>query len=245
MCWNRLARPHRRRGLASDGVRYAGARSSVDRRVWSVTKPRLEWYGGVSHCCSSAQNTHEKWWSRRQPLSLSTHLDRSLRARFHIYVYLESILIDRSIFMYVLLEEEKQATHTNTQRETTPHNTRHDKNSNTNDHSKNNPLALNSRHLDRRLRALRLNARVKPIYIYICVVLYVYMLFYIYMIDLYIYIYACCCSTHPDRGLRARPHQSISVCLCVWPVSLFTSISISGSISGWSWSIDLYLDVLL
>jgi len=44
---NRLALPHRRRGLASDGVRYAGARSSVGRRFRSVTKLRLEWYGGV------------------------------------------------------------------------------------------------------------------------------------------------------------------------------------------------------
>jgi len=44
---NRLARPHRHRGLASDGVRYAGARSSVGRRFRSVTKPWLEWYGGV------------------------------------------------------------------------------------------------------------------------------------------------------------------------------------------------------
>jgi len=44
---NRLAWPHRRQGLASDGVRYAGARSSVGRRFRSVTKLRLEWYGGV------------------------------------------------------------------------------------------------------------------------------------------------------------------------------------------------------
>jgi len=44
---NRLAWPHRRRGLASDGVRYAGARNSVGRRFRSVTKLRLEWYGGV------------------------------------------------------------------------------------------------------------------------------------------------------------------------------------------------------
>jgi len=29
-----------------DGVRYAGARSSVGRRFRSVTKIRLEWYGG-------------------------------------------------------------------------------------------------------------------------------------------------------------------------------------------------------
>jgi len=42
-----LAWPHRRQGLASDGVRYAGARSSVGRRFRSVTKLRLEWYGGV------------------------------------------------------------------------------------------------------------------------------------------------------------------------------------------------------
>ena len=44
---NRLAWPHRRRGLASDGVQYAGARSSVGRRFRSVTKLRLEWHGGV------------------------------------------------------------------------------------------------------------------------------------------------------------------------------------------------------
>jgi len=43
----RRARPHRHRMLASDGVRYAGGRSSVGRRVRSVTKLRLEWYGGV------------------------------------------------------------------------------------------------------------------------------------------------------------------------------------------------------
>jgi len=35
---NRLAWPHRRRGLASDGARYAGARSRVGRRFRSVTK---------------------------------------------------------------------------------------------------------------------------------------------------------------------------------------------------------------
>ena len=44
---NRLAWPHRRRGLASDGVWYAGPRSSVGRRFRSVTKLRLEWYGVV------------------------------------------------------------------------------------------------------------------------------------------------------------------------------------------------------
>jgi len=44
---NRLAWPLRRRGLASDGVRYADARSSVGRRFQSATKLRLEWYGGV------------------------------------------------------------------------------------------------------------------------------------------------------------------------------------------------------
>jgi len=44
---NPLAWSHRRRELASDGVRYAGARSSVGRRFRSVTKLRLEWYGGV------------------------------------------------------------------------------------------------------------------------------------------------------------------------------------------------------
>jgi len=37
---NRLAWPHRRRELASDGVRYADARSSVGRRVRSVAKLR-------------------------------------------------------------------------------------------------------------------------------------------------------------------------------------------------------------
>jgi len=41
----RLAWPHRRRELASDGVRYADARISVGRRVRSVAKLRLEWYG--------------------------------------------------------------------------------------------------------------------------------------------------------------------------------------------------------
>jgi len=44
---NRLAWPHRRRGLASDDVRYADARSRVGRRFRSATKLRLEWYGGV------------------------------------------------------------------------------------------------------------------------------------------------------------------------------------------------------
>jgi len=44
---NRLAWPHHRRGLASDGVRYAGVRSSVGHRFRSATKLRLEWYGGV------------------------------------------------------------------------------------------------------------------------------------------------------------------------------------------------------
>ena len=44
---NQLAWPHRRRGLASDGVRYAGARSSVGRWFRIATKLRLEWYGGM------------------------------------------------------------------------------------------------------------------------------------------------------------------------------------------------------
>jgi len=44
---NRLAWPHRRRGLASGGVRYADARSNVGRRFRSVTRLRLEWYGEV------------------------------------------------------------------------------------------------------------------------------------------------------------------------------------------------------
>jgi len=43
-----FAWPHHRRGLASDGVRYVGARSSVGRRFRSVTKLRLEWNGGFS-----------------------------------------------------------------------------------------------------------------------------------------------------------------------------------------------------
>ena len=43
-----LAWPHRHRGLASDGVQYADARSSVGRRFRSVMKLKLEWgYGGV------------------------------------------------------------------------------------------------------------------------------------------------------------------------------------------------------
>jgi len=58
---NRLAWPHRRRELASDGVRYADARSSVGCRVRRVAKLRLEWYVGFSYRCSSAQHTHEKW----------------------------------------------------------------------------------------------------------------------------------------------------------------------------------------
>jgi len=44
---NRLAWPHRRRKLASDGVRYADAQGSVGRKVRSVAKLRLEWYGRV------------------------------------------------------------------------------------------------------------------------------------------------------------------------------------------------------
>jgi len=44
---NRLAWPHCRRGLASDGVQYACARSSVGRRFRCVTKLGLEWYGAV------------------------------------------------------------------------------------------------------------------------------------------------------------------------------------------------------
>jgi len=45
--FDRLAWLHRRRGLASDGVRYAGVWSGVGRRFRSVTKLRLDWYGGV------------------------------------------------------------------------------------------------------------------------------------------------------------------------------------------------------
>jgi len=44
---NRLAWPHRRRELASEGLRYAGARSSVGRGVRIVAKLRLDRYGGV------------------------------------------------------------------------------------------------------------------------------------------------------------------------------------------------------
>jgi len=44
---NRLAWPHRRRGLASDAIRYAGAQSSVGRRFRSATKLRSKRYGGV------------------------------------------------------------------------------------------------------------------------------------------------------------------------------------------------------
>ena len=47
-CWpNRLAWPHSRRGLTSDAVRSAGARSSVGRQLRSVTILRLQWHGGV------------------------------------------------------------------------------------------------------------------------------------------------------------------------------------------------------
>ena len=60
---NRLAWTHRRRGLASDGVRYVDARSSVGRlrSVTKLTKVRKGAMGEFSYCCSSAQNTHEKW----------------------------------------------------------------------------------------------------------------------------------------------------------------------------------------
>ena len=44
---NRLAWPHRRRGLASDGVRYADVRSSVGRRFRSVTKLTKVRKGGI------------------------------------------------------------------------------------------------------------------------------------------------------------------------------------------------------
>jgi len=40
---NRLAWPHRRRGLASDGVRYADARNSVGQRFLYETKVRMVW----------------------------------------------------------------------------------------------------------------------------------------------------------------------------------------------------------
>ena len=63
---NWLAWPHRRRGLASDGVRYADARSSVGRRFRSVTKltkVRIGAMGEFSYCCSSAQNTHENGYN--------------------------------------------------------------------------------------------------------------------------------------------------------------------------------------
>ena len=61
---NCLAWPHRRRGIASDGVRYVDARSSVGRRfrsVTKITKVRIGAMGEFSYCCSSAQMTHEKW----------------------------------------------------------------------------------------------------------------------------------------------------------------------------------------
>jgi len=44
---SRLAWPHRRRELASDGVRYADARSNLGRRFRRVVKQTLEWHGGV------------------------------------------------------------------------------------------------------------------------------------------------------------------------------------------------------
>jgi len=54
---NRLAWPHRRRGLASDGVRYADARSSVGRRFRSVTKLRIEWCVGSFLIAAAALKT--------------------------------------------------------------------------------------------------------------------------------------------------------------------------------------------
>ena len=42
----RLAWPHRRLELASDGVRYTDARNTVGRRARRVARRRLEWYVG-------------------------------------------------------------------------------------------------------------------------------------------------------------------------------------------------------
>jgi len=68
---NRLAWPHHRRGLASDGVRYADAWSTVGRRFRSVAKLRLEWYEGGCLIAAAALKTPTRNGSNAQGVNLT------------------------------------------------------------------------------------------------------------------------------------------------------------------------------
>jgi len=74
--WNRLAWPHRRRELASDGVRYADARNSVGRRVGSVVKLMLAWYGGIFLLLQQRSKKPQEMVNNAQGVNLNFALRR-------------------------------------------------------------------------------------------------------------------------------------------------------------------------
>jgi len=76
---NRLAWPHRRRGLASDGVGYADARSSVGRRFRSVTKLRSAWYGGSFLIAAAALKTPTRNGYNAQGVNLTYRVKGKLQ----------------------------------------------------------------------------------------------------------------------------------------------------------------------
>ena len=63
---------------ASDGVRCAGTRSSVGRRVRSVTKLRLEWYGGGVLIAAAALKTPTRNGDNAQGINLTFCVGSSL-----------------------------------------------------------------------------------------------------------------------------------------------------------------------
>ena len=86
--FSQLAWPHRRRGLASDGVRYAGARSSVGRRFRSATKLKLEWYGGVFLLLQQrSKHPREMVITLKASISLCTHKHTHTHIYIHTHTY--------------------------------------------------------------------------------------------------------------------------------------------------------------
>jgi len=65
---------HTHTGKASDGVLYAGARSSVGRRFRSVTKLRFEWYGGSFLIAAAALKTPTRSDYNARGVNLTIHV---------------------------------------------------------------------------------------------------------------------------------------------------------------------------
>jgi len=68
---NRLAWPHRRRGLASDGVRYAGAQSSFGRQFQSATKLKVRMVWGSFLIAAAALKTPTRTGYNAQGVNLT------------------------------------------------------------------------------------------------------------------------------------------------------------------------------